>query len=115
VNQGAIESFPRYLQEIIRKALQIDPLLRFSSISEFRASLEGKGLILKSPPNQEYVTIFENTVNRYDEGDLEGEDSEDSNRDKTDWRKEIRRILILILILILVFLSGLVYIFLFGR
>ncbi len=116
-DRETLARFPRYLQEIISKALQIDPLLRFDSISDFRKSLEHKNLVLKAPPLEEYINIFEKTVTQYggEELEKESESLEEVGRVRIRWGKEKHRNWILALLLGAALLSGILYAFLFGR
>jgi serine/threonine protein kinase len=107
-----LSGLPKYLQDIMLKALQADPLMRFSSISEFRESLEHKNLVVKPPPNEEYVTIFQNTMTRFDESDTHETKGEKETDDQGD---EKRRNWIIILILTLSLFAGLAYVFFMGR
>ena len=103
---------PRYLQDILRKALQVDPSMRFSSIAEFRESLEHKNLMVKPPPNEELVAIFENTVTRFDES---GPQETDSGKETAGEGDEKRRNWVIIFILAFSLLAGLTYVFFMGR
>lgn len=116
IDQEELARLPRYLQDVINKALEPDPLLRFSSISEFRESLENRGLVIKPLPQEELINLFENTVTQYGgEGvSPESEALKDVGRMNISWGKEKHRNWILIWILIVAFLSGLFYVFLFG-
>lgn len=116
LSQEKLALLPRYLQEIVGKALQFDPLLRFASVSEFRESLESKKLVLTPSPHREYANIFENTVTQYgEEFKLEGEALEDLGRVRIKWGKEKHRNWILAAVLMLAVLAGLLYSFFFGR
>ena len=117
LGEAELSPLPRYLQDIIRKALQTDPLLRFSCAAEFCESLEKKGLIAKAQPHEEYITIFENTVTQYggEELDKESESLRDLGRFRVRWNKEKHRNWILALILGAAVISGILYAFLFGR
>ena len=117
VNQEIFAHFPRYLQEIIGKALQADPLLRFSSITEFRESLHNKTLATKPVAHQDYIDLFENTVTQYggEEVISEKEAVKDLGKVKLLWRFEKYRNWILIVFIGLALLSGLIYAFLFVR
>ncbi|MEE8637879.1 MAG: serine/threonine-protein kinase [Candidatus Margulisiibacteriota bacterium] len=116
LNQEELASLPRYLQDVVSRALQSDPQLRFPSMTEFRESLEKKNLVLKRLPQEEYITLFENTVTQYggEELDKESESLEDLGRVKISWGKEKHRNWILALILGIAFLSGILYVFLFA-
>jgi serine/threonine-protein kinase len=117
VNLEALVAFPRYLQDILGRVLQADPLLRFSSISQFRESLENKRLIENPSPGDEYLTIFENTVTQYggEEVNKESESIQDLGRVRIKWGKEKHRNWVLALILGVAILSGIIYAFMFGR
>lgn len=116
VDRAIMANLPKYLQDIINKALQIDPALRFFSAEEFRNSLEKKTLINKGMSRDEFAQIFESTVTQYGEEDLsqEKEELEDLGRLKLRWAKESHRNWILALLLGLAVISGLLYAFLIG-
>lgn len=116
----AKESFsglPRFLEEIILKAIQRDPLLRFSSADEFRESLEKKGVMIKNPGDEELIKIFESAVTQYggEEIDKESETLQDVGRVRLRWSKEKHRNWILAVIIGLSVSLGIVYAFFFGR
>jgi serine/threonine protein kinase len=117
LNGEALARLPRYLQDIVRKALEVDPLLRFSSVTAFRESLENKNIVVRNLPHEEYITIFENTVTRYGGEDLsrESESLRDLGRVRIRWGKEKHRNWILAFILFVALLSGMIYAYLFGR
>jgi len=112
----AFSAMPRYLAEIIQKALQKDPLLRFASAAEFRESLEKKNLVQKPSGNEELVGIFENVVTQYGgEGiDKESEALEDVGRIRIRWSKEKHRNWILAVIVGASVILGILYAFFFG-
>jgi eukaryotic-like serine/threonine-protein kinase len=118
LNKQILSSLPKYLQEIIFKALQLDPSLRFSTINELKRSLENRRLVLKPPLNEEFVTLFKNTVSRYEKEDKDKEEDQKREKEKDKegekWGDEKGRNWIIVLILILSFISGLIYVFLFG-
>lgn len=118
ITKDDMVDLPRYLQDILLKALQVKPRLRFATMAEFRESLERKNLIIKTPVNEEYVTIFDNTVNRFGEDKGEGKDEnkdQDQGKGKGGIKKDVVRNVIIASILLLSFISGLLYVFLFGR
>ncbi|NQT29715.1 MAG: serine/threonine protein kinase [Candidatus Saganbacteria bacterium] len=117
VKHETVAFLPRYLQDILVKALQRDPLLRFKNIAQFRESLEKKALVLAPNPTEEFVTIFENTVSRYGEDEIEKESEslKDLGRVRIRWSKEKHRNWILAAVLAAAVFSGLFYAFLFGR
>ncbi|KPJ67604.1 hypothetical protein AMJ44_07225 [candidate division WOR-1 bacterium DG_54_3] len=117
LNQEELAPLPRYLQDIMGRALQADPLLRFSSMEELRESLENKNLVIKALPHGEFSTIFENTVTQYggEELDSESESLRDLGGVKISWGKEKHRNWILALLLGAAFLSGILYVFFFAR
>ncbi|MFC1568153.1 serine/threonine protein kinase [Candidatus Margulisiibacteriota bacterium] len=108
---------PRYLQDIIGKALQADPQLRFASATSFRESLENKNLVEMTAAHEEYVKIFENTVTQFGGEDIsrESESLRDLGRVRLRWGKEKHRNWILAFILGVALISGMVYAFMFGR
>lgn len=99
---------PKYLQDIIIKALQADPLLRFATIGELRQSLEKKSLIMKKPQDEEYITIFDTTVTQFGGEHIEKE-TEPERQEKKVKKKEKRRNWVLLFILLAAFFSGLIY------
>ena len=117
VSQEYFASLPRYLQEILRKALQADPLLRFSSMTELKESLHNKNIALKPVAHQEYIDLFENTVAQYGGEEVinEKEAVVDLGKVRLLWRFEKYRNWILIIFIGLALLSGLLYAFLFVR
>jgi len=117
LNSELLGSLPRYLQEIINKAMQKDPLLRFSTVEEFRQSLENKNVVVSPKAHKDYIDIFENTVTSYGAKDIsiESEAIEDVGQVKLRWSKEKHRHWILLLILALAVLSGIIYAFMVAR
>ncbi|MFH1347544.1 MAG: serine/threonine-protein kinase [Candidatus Margulisiibacteriota bacterium] len=117
LNQELLAQLPRYLQDIIIKSLQADPLKRFSSVAFFCESLEKKSLVGKESPQNEFITIFDNTVTQYggEEISKESEMLKDVGTVRIRWGKEKHRNWILAFILGAALVSGLVYAFLFGR
>lgn len=110
-------SLPRYLEEIINRALEKEPRLRFPSISFLRESLENKVVIFPKLAAEDLVSIFESTVCRYGEEALppEAESIEEVGRLKLKWSKEKHRTWLLAIIIALAVVSGLLYAFLFVR
>jgi serine/threonine-protein kinase len=117
LDRGNAGQLPRYLQDILGKALQEDPLLRFSSIEELRESLEHKNIVSKKKPYEEFVSIFEKTVTQYGAEDIsrESELLTDVGRVRIRLGKEKHRNWLLALIIGLSLVAGVVYSFLFGR
>ncbi|MEA3493885.1 MAG: serine/threonine-protein kinase [Candidatus Margulisiibacteriota bacterium] len=118
LTKDEVVDLPRYLQDILLKALQVKPRLRFATMAEFRESLEKKNLVIKTPVNEEYVTIFENTVNRFGEDkdqEKEKEEGKGNGEGRGGIKKEVVRNIVIASILLLSFISGLLYVFLFGR
>lgn len=117
LNKKVAAQFPKYLQDILNRALQEDTALRFSSIAEMKQSLEQKSLVNKRKPNEEFVSIFENTVTQYGAEDIsqESESLDEVGRVKIKLGKEKHRNWLLALIIVLSLTAGLVYSFLFGR
>jgi serine/threonine-protein kinase len=111
INREALKEYPRYLQDILSKALQTDPLNRFASMADFRESIENRGLLIKNDPAEEYATVFDNTVTRYGEDTPpeRPEELEDLGRMKIRWGNEKHRMWLLALILGLAFVSGILY------
>lgn len=116
VDAKSLAILPRYLQEILIKALQKDPALRFGSMQEFKDSLENKSLVQKANPASEYVKIFEQTVTRFGEEDIPiGSDClQDVGQLNICWNKEKHRNWILIAVLAFAVVAGLSYAFLLG-
>ena len=110
-------SLPRYLEEIISKAVQKDPRLRFATAREFRESLEGKNLVRKTSGDGEYLKIFESAVTQYggEEIDKESEALQDVGRLQLRWSKEKHRTWILSAVVGLAVVLGILYAFFFGR
>jgi serine/threonine protein kinase len=108
---------PRYMQDIISKTLQKNPLKRFASMGQLRESLEKKSLAAEQPLQEDFVTIFENTVSNYGEEETYKESKfvQDLGKGDVRWSIEKHRTWILSFILVLSLLSGLIYAFLFGR
>lgn len=108
---------PRYLQDIVLKALRADPLLRFASAGALRRSLVNKSLPEPGIENEEFVNIFENTVTQYGGEDIsrESEALSEVGQVKIRWAKEKHRNWILAAVLAAALLSGMIYSFLFGR
>ena len=106
-------TLPRYLQEILAKALKTDPKLRFSSISQLRESLAGKSLAFNPPPHEDYLQIFEKSINEDEEELKKGgaEKGEEGGRQK---RERFLNWLFVVLLLLSIF-SGLLFVFLSGR
>jgi len=117
LSKETLSVLPRYLGEIILKALQKDPLLRFASAAEFRESLERKSLIQKPIGNEELIAIYENAVTQYggEEIDKESEELQDIGRIRLHWSKEKHRNWILAVILVVSVALGILYAFFFGR
>ncbi len=107
---------PRHLQDIISKALQADPSLRFSSAAEFRESLENKNLAARPLLQAEFISLFENTVTQYGGEDIDAgsEALKEVGQVNISWSKEKHRKWILAFILGIAFLSGILYAFLFA-
>lgn len=117
LTKEALSGLPRYLGEIIIKALQKDPWLRFASAAEFRESLERKNLIQKTSGAEEFVAIYENVVTQYggEEIDRGSEELQDIGRIRLRWSKEKHRNWILAIILGVAVALGILYAFFFGR
>jgi hypothetical protein len=108
---------PRYLQEIIARALQPDPLLRFESAAELAESLASRKVIGRPAALAEYLDLFDNTVTQYggEAASQASELAEDLGRLKIRWGREKDRRWLLVLILVVAIASGLLYAFLLGR
>lgn len=117
LDQELLKDKPRYLQEIINKALQPDPLQRFGSAKELRESLEKKNVIAQPTKNDSFVNIFEKTVTQYggEEVDRNSEAIREVGQVKLRWGKEKHRNWILTLVLASALITGLIYAFMFGR
>jgi len=116
-SKEAFGSLPRFLAEIIIKATQPDPRLRFATADEFRESLERKTVISQPTGREELVTIFENIVTQYgsEDVDKESEELEDVGRLRLRWNKEKHRMWLLAVLIGSSVVLGIVYAFLFGR
>ena len=108
---------PGYLKEIIVKALQKDPLLRFASAAEFRDSLEKKNIFKRAYGDGELMRIFESVVTQYggEEISIESEALQDVGRVRLRWGKEKHRNWILAVVLLLAVAVGVLYSFFLGR
>lgn len=117
LGKNELAPLPRYLAEIILKALQPEPLFRFASAVNFRASLEQKNLIEPPRENEEYIRMFENLVTEYGGEDIsqESEALEDVGRFQLRWGKEKQRNRLLAAVIAAAVVMGLLYAFLFGR
>jgi serine/threonine protein kinase len=106
-----------YLKEIIAKALQTDPLLRFASAAEFRESLEKKNLGRRLYGNPELIRIFESVVTQYggEEISIESEALQDVGRVRLRWGQEKHRNWILAFVLLAAVVVGVLYAFFLGR
>jgi len=113
----AFSIMPHYLSEVLQKALQKDPLLRFASASEFRESLERKNLVQRYSGREEFVEIFQNVVTEYggEEIDRESEALQDVGRVRIRWGKEKHRNWILAVVVGASVVLGILYAFFFGR
>lgn len=110
-------TLPRYFAEIISKALQPDPLLRFSSALEFRQSLEAKAILSSRGGNEELLRIFESSVTQYggEEVDKESEAIQEVGRVRLHWGKEKHRNWILAIVIFCALILGILYAFFFGQ
>ncbi|MBN3033208.1 MAG: serine/threonine protein kinase [Candidatus Saganbacteria bacterium] len=108
---------PNYLREIVVKALQRDPLLRFASAAEFRESLAHKTILRRRRGDQELVRIFESVVTQYggEEITIEHEALQDVGRLRLRWGQEKHRNWILAAVLLVAVAVGVLYAFLMGR
>ncbi|MFA6549001.1 MAG: serine/threonine-protein kinase [Candidatus Margulisiibacteriota bacterium] len=118
LDKNALAQFPRYLQDIIFKALQRDPAVRFASIADLRESLEKKTVIEKKPAGEDFAEEFDKTVTNYDEEELATEEKEalqEVGQTGIRWGKESHRIWFLLVLIAASFLAGLLYVFWFGQ
>lgn len=108
---------PRYLQEIIKKALLQDPLLRFQSAALLRESLEKRMVVEQRSAGRELAEIFDSTVTQYggEETSKIAESLEDVGRVRIRWSREKDRRWLLLLVLGVAIASGLLYAFFLGR
>lgn len=108
---------PRYLADIIRKAINFDPILRFNRAEAFRAALENKTLPSRRSSAEEFIKIFENTVTQYggEELDQERVAPQDAGRVHLRWHREKHRNWILSAIVAAAVAIGLLYAFFLGR
>ncbi len=116
LSEDDLKDLPRYLQDVIAKALNKDPQLRFSTAREMRESLEKKSLVLKGRPHEDYINLFDKTVTQYgaEELDKKSKPKLDQRREKLNWGKEKHRYWILGIVLLSVFFFALLYIFVFA-
>jgi len=114
LNPEELSFLPRYLAEIIAKALQRDPLMRFSSATEFRESLRRKGVAKKGVENEEYLRILESLIPSYIE-EVKTESEAVEKLGRLRWSKEKHRNWLLAVILAVAVLVGILYAFLLGR
>ena len=116
-DRAALVSLPKYLQEIIIKALRQDPLMRFSAAAEFRRSLAGKTILRKKYGDEELIRIFESVVTQYggEEISLESEVLQDVGRIRLRWDQEKHRNWILAAVLLAAVAGGVLYAFFLGR
>lgn len=117
IGQDLVGGLPKYLQVVLGKALQPDPLRRFSNVRQLRESLEHKAIMTTKPAYEEYAIIFENTVTQYgaDEAPREMPQLDQSGQPLSRQVPEKKRNWLLAVILFLALVSGLVYAFMFGR
>jgi serine/threonine-protein kinase len=117
IPKDSLSGLPRYLEEIILKAAQRDPLLRFASAAEFRDSLAQQSIAKKSLESQGLAQIFEATVTEYggEEIDKESEMLQEVGRVRIRWSKEKHRNWILAIVVAASVVLGVAYAFFFGR
>ncbi|MFH1387538.1 MAG: serine/threonine-protein kinase [bacterium] len=118
LSKEALAPLPNYLRELLAVVLQKDPCFRLEGATEFKLSLEKKGLLPKQESNKELVKLFENTVLQYGGEELsakEAEAVEEVGQVKLRWGKEKHRGWILALILTVAIALGLLYSFFLGR
>ncbi len=115
--KDALANFPQYLREILTKALDGDPLLRFATAREFREALEKRSLPQKTNKREDYMKIFESTVTQYggEEIDKESESLRDLGRVRLRWGKEKHRNWLLATLVGAAVVLGFLYVFFFGR
>lgn len=114
-SKEALAGLPRYAMEIIMKAVDKDPLLRFSSAKEFRESLLSKNIMRRAVANEEYLKIFESVVTQYGGEELGKELENPLEVGKLRWGKEKHRNWILAMVVAVAVALGVVYAFFFGR
>ncbi len=116
VGQAELAPLPNYLKEIVAKALQRDPLLRFASAAEFRDSLEKKAVVRPVYGNSELDRIFESVVTQYggEELTIESESLQDVGRVRLRWGQEKHRNWILAFVLLVAVALGIMYAFFLG-
>jgi len=117
VGKDDLAPLPNYLKEIVQKALQNDPQLRFASAAEFKESLEKRSLPRKVYGNSELDRVFESVVTQYggEEITIESEALQDVGRVRLRWGKEKHRNWILAVILAVAVALGIMYAFFLGR
>lgn len=116
VGKEDLASLPNYLKEIILKAVQNDPLIRFTSAAEFKKSLEKRTIARKSYGNSELDRIFESVVTQYggEEITIESESLQDVGRIRLRWGQEKHRNWILAVVLLVAVALGIMYAFFLG-
>ncbi|MFH1542226.1 MAG: protein kinase [bacterium] len=115
-DRQTISHQPRYLIDLVNRAVQVDPLLRFRSISEFKQSLENHAIVTAKPKHEEFIRIFESSVSSFGDDGLrhDSEELADLGKVRLRWGKENHRHWILVVVLLLAVLSGIIYAFIFG-
>lgn len=118
VGKDDLAGLPRYVGDILFKALQRDPLLRIPSAKEFRESIEKRNLILTQLVDEDLLRVYENVVTQYG-GEVIDEKVTESLQDigkfRLHWSKEKHRTWILAVIIGASVVLGILYSFLFGR
>ncbi|OGC30702.1 hypothetical protein A2311_01825 [candidate division WOR-1 bacterium RIFOXYB2_FULL_48_7] len=115
INKAISDSLPKYAIEILAKALQKDPLLRFRSAEEFRQSLLNRQVAPTGQRNEELAKLFEKVVTQFGGEELAKVEEPPHEVGKLRWRKEKDRNWILAVIVGGAVLLGLLYAFLFGH
>jgi len=108
-------SLPRFAADIVLRATEKDPILRFASAEEFRESIVKKNVSRRLPSDNGLMEIFERTVTQYGGEELAKTEEPPHQVGKIQWRKEKHRSWILAGILAIAVAAGIIYAFIFGR
>ena len=58
-DKETMQTLPKYLQDVLKKALHVDPLLRFASVTELRDSLDKQFVVGAEALPNDYLKMFE--------------------------------------------------------
>lgn len=111
----ALSGLPQYAADIISMATRRDPLLRFNSAAELRASLIGRNIPRRESGDPELLKIFESVVTQYGGEELAKVVENPLDVGRLRWGKEKHRNWILAVVVAAAVVVGVVYAFFFGR